>query len=463
MTVQSTNSISLLFVQNSTNHVTSGKEQGFDSYLQMNTKNTDAALEKQQNNVTSKDNTVAPAQNSLVNKKENVQTDCSDSSITEEEVVESLVSAETETLLESQELPDEVLAEIMAVLNQIVTVIQELTAADAEQLFAATQELEFGMTDFFRTDKVKELFLQLSEADTTELLTDENLYQSLERLQDVLNELVDEHGITELLQPESFGSQAERLQSLEEQLGMFIRTDSQTADVSQEENLVVTFAVESDAYTTGDKEYAGIVADTDVSDADEIVLSESEPNSEQNSFGHERNTDQAGLFLQRLAESVRTTNEESAPISETFGLYDIASQIIEQVKIHIRPDNTRMELQLNPEQLGKVELEISSKNGELSAKLNVQNDQVKEAVESQMQVLRETLEAQGLKVENIEVTVAEFGFRFQDENSEAQQQQQRRFGSTRIELEDAEADEQNYSDVTEVMKELNGNTIDYVA
>ena len=150
-------------------------------------------------------------------------------------------------------------------------------------------------------------------------------------------------------------------------------------------------------------------------------------------------------------------------VQNGFELHDIAAQIIEQVKIHIRPENTRMEIQLNPEQLGRVELEISSKNGELSAKMNVQNDQVKEAVESQMQVLRETLEAQGLKVENIEVTVAEFGFRFQDEQGSAQQFQQRQRRST-IDLDDAaETEEVSFSDVSEVMKELNGNSVDYVA
>ena len=80
-----------------------------------------------------------------------------------------------------------------------------------------------------------------------------------------------------------------------------------------------------------------------------------------------------------------------------------------------------------------------------------------------MQVLRETLEVQGLKVENIEVTVAEFGFRFQDESAGAEQQQQQQRRNGRVAFEDAESDDNGFSDVSEVMKEMNGNSVDYVA
>ena len=185
---------------------------------------------------------------------------------------------------------------------------------------------------------------------------------------------------------------------------------------------------------------------------------------QQGAFESDNRFEQATMFLQKLVSSAKTTDVEGIQqLNGDFELYDIARQIIDQVKIQIRPDNTRMELQLNPEHLGKVELEITSKNGELSARLNVQNDHVKEAVESQMQVLRETLEIQGLKVENIEVTVAEFGFRFQDESAGTEQQQQRQRRNGQVAFDEAEVEETSFSDVSEVMKEMNGNSVDYVA
>lgn len=46
----------------------------------------------------------------------------------------------------------------------------------------------------------------------------------------------------------------------------------------------------------------------------------------------------------------------------------------------------------------------------LTASFITQTQAAKEAIESQIQVLKENLEAQGLKVEAVEVTVSNFGF-----------------------------------------------------
>jgi len=189
-----------------------------------------------------------------------------------------------------------------------------------------------------------------------------------------------------------------------------------------------------------------------------------ESNTNETSSEPDTRLEHANAFISKLVAAAKTVASEAVTENaQAIELYDIAMQVIEQVKLQVRPDTTKMEIQLNPEQLGKVEVEITSKNGELSAKLNVQNEQVKEAVEGQMQMLRETLELQGLKVENIEVTVAEFGFRFQDEagNNQPQQQRQRRNGLMNIE--ENETEEVFIQDAAEVMKELNGNSIDYVA
>lgn len=83
----------------------------------------------------------------------------------------------------------------------------------------------------------------------------------------------------------------------------------------------------------------------------------------------------------------------------------IVRQIVEQVKVEIKPDTVSMELQLNPESLGKVNLHISSREGAVTAELFVQNEAVKNAIEGQLMVLRETMQQQGIKVEAVEVTV----------------------------------------------------------
>ena len=91
-------------------------------------------------------------------------------------------------------------------------------------------------------------------------------------------------------------------------------------------------------------------------------------------------------------------------------LWEIANQIIERIKVSIKPDQTSMQLQLNPENLGKVNLTVQSKNGVMTAQFVVQSELSKEAIESQLPMLRETLNQQGLKVEAIEVSVSTYAF-----------------------------------------------------
>ena len=82
-----------------------------------------------------------------------------------------------------------------------------------------------------------------------------------------------------------------------------------------------------------------------------------------------------------------------------------------------------MEMQLNPENLGKIYLNISEKEGVIRAQLAAQNEVVKEALETQMVELRQNLNQQGIKVDAIEVTVATHEFE-QNLDGQAKQEEQ---------------------------------------
>ncbi len=73
-------------------------------------------------------------------------------------------------------------------------------------------------------------------------------------------------------------------------------------------------------------------------------------------------------------------------------------------------EGTRLEMQLNPESLGRLVLTVTEKHGNVTAQIAATNEQVKEALQSQMVELRSTLQQQGIKVEAVEVTVASHEF-----------------------------------------------------
>lgn len=108
-----------------------------------------------------------------------------------------------------------------------------------------------------------------------------------------------------------------------------------------------------------------------------------------------------------------------------------------------------MEIALNPENLGKVNLLVSVREGVVTAKLVAENEQVKKALEGQLNVLKENMSNQGLKVEAVEVTVQNNAFHNQDNfNGNNPQQQTNGTKKQHVSL--------NFSDdeeVTEVQKE----------
>lgn len=149
-----------------------------------------------------------------------------------------------------------------------------------------------------------------------------------------------------------------------------------------------------------------------------------------------------------------------------YEIREIAQQIIEQIRVIINPEQTTMELQLNPDHLGKVNLTISSKEGVMTAHFSVQNDLAKEAIESQLITLKETLAEQGIKVETIEVTVASYTFDQNSPSDDAEQKMQKKQRSGhKITFDEAVAmseepiDEANNTNLTGTM----GYNIDYTA
>ena len=469
MTVQTVN---FMAIATSGTKVSSASknEFSFDSFLEGG---------KEVSNVDKTENSMVPTASDQSQKTDDKQSvtaskeysDVHDDSNMQSESVESTETVQADGYeemalpAETEELPEDVLARILSLLNEIVSVLQDSLQIGEKPLLDAAEAIQFEMTDFFDADRMKELFLQVQGFETADLLTNEDLYQTLEQLQNDLTEIFGHSGFEELLINEGFSFEQFDISMFKKQISEYVGAVFQPEVVNEVAEVVIEFEQEINTkLTTTEHVFVDATDNTEVLDGTTTDSENGFASEEQGSFEADKRFDQATMFLQKLVSLSRSGEAENIqPLNDGFDLYDIARQIIDQVKIQIRPDNTKMELQLNPEHLGKVELEITSKNGELSARLNVQNDYVKEAVESQMQVLRETLEVQGLKVENIEVTVAEFGFRFQDESAGAEQQQQQQRRNGRVAFEDAESDDNGFSDVSEVMKEMNGNSVDYVA
>lgn len=97
--------------------------------------------------------------------------------------------------------------------------------------------------------------------------------------------------------------------------------------------------------------------------------------------------------------------EQAQPqTARTADLYDIRQQILEQVRMIRTAQTTELVMQLKPEHLGQLTMKVSvANNGSVTAVFQSENAQVRAAIESQITQLKQELQQQGLKVDNVSV------------------------------------------------------------
>ncbi len=347
---------------------------------------------------------------------------------------------ETTMTEEANDVPEEAMEAVATLVVQIRQVICETLGITDEQLTETMDALDLKDADLLNRDSLQQIFLNLNQADSTEFLTNEGLFQEFTDMVQIIEQTVEAAEIS----PEDVQKVLEALQEAEGA----VETDTEAIDFAAdytEEKLPGQETKDDDAVETSTEN-----VEVKTFEASEQTKTES---GESGTEGHKAAAKKEGdvttissetdanvksVFIDTLANyAVNETGETGVELAAQ--VREIANQIMEQIKITIRPEQTNMELQLNPEHLGRVNLTITEKEGAMTAQFTTQSEVAKEAIESQMAALRESLQNQGIKVEAIEVTVSEFGFRQEEEarqNGNGEPEKRRKAGE--FPVEDAE-------------------------
>lgn len=144
---------------------------------------------------------------------------------------------------------------------------------------------------------------------------------------------------------------------------------------------------------------------------DKITVASSEDDASQSGTFQKSDESLSGQFLNTLIENV----DNAVQAKEDFKGYSVNSenivrQLVDAIKVNVNSSFSEMELQLQPENLGKLNLVIASRGGIITAQFMAENDVVKSAIENQIVMLKDNFEQQGLKVEAVEVMVQTHGF-----------------------------------------------------
>ena len=330
-------------------------------------------------------------------------------------------------------------SQLVALIQQIVTGTLEITE---EELGTALESLGLTELDMLDPANQKQLLLLLNDVtDISSILTDENLLNSVMELEENLDfdTLLSELDSTEKMDEKDLKL---LLNNLKKPVDEILEEDSKAVETNQKAEAPVIEIVKEGSY--------GGAAHTGSNDSKEF-----------HDRGEKVTSNQEGMALNQI---LFDTSNTLAPdeLEALTNVKEIVNQIVEQIKIHIKPDTASIELQLNPENLGKVQVSVVEKNGVLTAEFKAANQVVKEVLESQIHVFKENLNNQGLKVEAVEVTVSNFDF---NQNGGAATTEENNQNSKRPfyfqQTQDVRGKESD--NVVQSMMELEGNSINYTA
>ena len=251
-----------------------------------------------------------------------------------------------------------------------------------------------------------------ADGDSLKLITDSNLSETFSELGDELKKLV--------------ATAAQEMDISVEELNKYIQSTDFT-DVSNEEpadEVVGTIDKTADTADTDgllsrrqnnpelDKDNNGsAVEEPELGLEDKITVAPGEDDASRSGTFQKSDESLSGQFLNTLIENV----DNAVQAKEDFKGYSVNSenivrQLVDAIKINVNSSFSEMELQLQPENLGKLNLVIASRDGIITAQFMAENDVVKSAIENQIVMLKDNFEQQGLKVEAVEVMVQTHGF-----------------------------------------------------
>ena len=388
--------------------------------------------------------------------------------------------------------------------------VKELLGVDDAQLEAAMKELGLTYQDLMDPVNLANLVMNLTgEEDQLGLLMNADFQELMQNVEVLSKNLLQELGMTPQEVAEVFAQLEQNAAQITEEVPQQMQevTDTQadvlkvqqTDDVQiTEQKSQVTGLTETNAAATESVESDGNVQNVEEPVSQEVRVENDQTASQQEgqqeeapensmtteddaSLLQQNDTTEKSIFtehtFQQTVQTIRTDNITAAPTTAVpqnvvFNTLDVIRQVSEFTRVMYQGDTTSMEMQLNPENLGKIYVQVTAKEGVVTAHLAVQNEIVKEALENQTIQLRENMNQQGIKVEAVEVTIASHEFeRNLEQNQQGSAQDEQREQASKSprrnismnqldELSGLMSEEEIL--VAKIMRD-NGNSVDFTA
>lgn len=371
-----------------------------------------------------------------------------------------------ETAPEEKQLDEE---ELLAVNEAAVSAAQEILAqlsevfqVPQEEIQDIMQELGLEVQDLLSEPELKQLAMVVGDVqDPMELVTDGELLGKVQELLSTRQEVVSQASGEFSMEPREFLQAAQRVQIPgEETLELQPREELPKAEQGEEPSIRPDMPQH--------------ISETPVvQDPHQSEQGQGKENSRQQheSAPHENSHLVMQQTVQNVEEPAMNPMVENAGEGERVDTEMIMRQIMDHMKVQLKPDVSSLEMQLHPASLGNLQVQLTSRGGAVTAQFFAQNETVKAALETQMIQLQQSFDEQGIKVDAIEVSVQtqQFEENLEEQGRQRQEQQTARSrGTRRIRIDESLTPEQldeltQDERIATEMLQAGGGTVDFTA
>lgn len=335
------------------------------------------------------------------------------------------------------------------ILKQVAEAVKDLLGLSDEELNQMLEQLGITNLQLIQPETLQNLVLMAnSEQDAVVLLTDAELLNTVNILTAQVEQILQEAGVTpeELMNvfedPDFAGMVEDAIANLSRE------TEEDNAESTTVEN--ISFA------ETEENVERKVEIQTDKKDTDTSA-------NDRNSKDSTEVDKVAEQFVQNLQKAAQEIGEVTGKSDMVQMIREIADQILEKIKVSVTAETTSLEIVLTPEELGKVNLTVTTdSDGVMNAKFVTENELAREAIERNLVQFKEMLQEQGLKVDNIEVTVGNFEF---DRNGQTgdNTQEEHKNGNRRFISDEELGQAEDNDQLAKIFMEGGESTVNYMA
>ena len=335
--------------------------------------------------------------------------------------------------------------EIFKVIGLIYDILEEKLGCTEQEIEDVLENMGLLIEELIVPNTIRDVVLQMNDASEVDLLISEQLPNLVTDIQDAIADILDDFGITS------------------EDVSAFLETlkagETEVLDVKAEETMV---SQDEQSTKTQAEDNEEILINVEYND--EIIHETAESNGPQTNANTSRDNASSVIanLNQKIEQVLATEQPDSINEFQTdVAQADIVRQVIEAVRVNLSGNQTSMILQLNPENLGRVQISVIQKNGIMQAQIIAENETAKNAIDANIALLQESLEHQELKVESVEVMVASYDFfNHQEQQSNEQNSNQARRRTALGGLEGFEEEVADDNLENEILK-AQGNSVNY--